>query len=331
MSTPGYDPNQPGQQPAYGPPPPGPEGYTPPPFEGAPQGYDPQYSAPPAGPSGYEQQPPYEQAPYEQQPPAYEQQQYPPTQQYEMNPQFDPQYGAPYQAPPPYPPGPMPGGPMGPPPPMGGPPRSGMPGWMWPLFALILVLIVGTVATLIVVFNKDDDDGGTSKSSSQQKDDDDDPSPSRSRSNTTDIPVAGTPTLKNAGAVQKFGDKAKYSDDISVTVETAEEFTPSSYYVNDANGRVATKVTVGIRNDSDKVFDLGLVLLYTKAGDKGLECESLYDSAKGVSGISGSATPGNTSTGTWAFWIPEGDKQQVTIEVALDFDRPRAIFEGKVG
>ncbi|MFE4174678.1 DUF4352 domain-containing protein [Streptomyces sp. NPDC056909] len=110
------------------------------------------------------------------------------------------------------------------------------------------------------------------------------------------------------------GDSAVYDDDLTVTVSEPTAYTPGEYAVGHTKGNKAYEVTVVIENAGEKKFDAGLATVTARAGENGVDAESIYDDATGI-GFSGTVLPGKKATVLFAFDTPAAAKS-LTVEVS---------------
>ncbi|MFD7894365.1 DUF4352 domain-containing protein [Streptomyces sp. NPDC059743] len=129
--------------------------------------------------------------------------------------------------------------------------------------------------------------------------------------------AAGGTDGKDGGGKSEIlgsGDSAVYDDDLTVTVSEPTAYTPGEYAVGHTKGNKAYKVTVVIENAGKKKFDAGLATVIARAGEDGVEAESIIDDTTGI-GFGGTVMPGKKATVLFAFDAPSAAKA-LTVEVS---------------
>ncbi|WP_066956232.1 DUF4190 domain-containing protein [Streptomyces lushanensis] len=124
---------------------------------------------------------------------------------------------------------------------------------------------------------------------------------------------AGEAKGEGTGETLGAGDSAVYDDDLTVTVSKPTPYTPGAYAVGHTKGNKAYKVTVVIENAGKEKFDATLTTVTARAGEDGVEAESVYDDTVGL-GFSGTVMPGKKATVQFAFDAPP-TAEALTVEV----------------
>ncbi len=118
----------------------------------------------------------------------------------------------------------------------------------------------------------------------------------------------------------------KWDDGLTVTVFPPEEFT-SSY---PQEGAQAVKWRITITNGSDDPYR-GSLTVNVKAGDEGVQCEQIFDSANHVGGgIDGSISPGSSGTAEFGFDVPRAQLAKVDLEVSPSWSHEGLHWVGPV-
>ncbi|MET9698783.1 DUF4352 domain-containing protein [Streptomyces sp. NPDC006529] len=126
-----------------------------------------------------------------------------------------------------------------------------------------------------------------------------------------------------------FGRTFTYDDGVEVTVKEATGYTPEPNKYDPGRPKFAAKVTVTITNKTNEKVELRAALPSAR-DDKGLESKRMYDFTV-EHPFSGSLLPGQSSTGVFAFGLPEGTKG-IQFEIAPGIGKyDGAIWSGTLG
>ncbi|MDX3526767.1 DUF4190 domain-containing protein [Streptomyces sp. ID05-39B] len=133
-------------------------------------------------------------------------------------------------------------------------------------------------------------------------------------------------TTPNSGAL-RFNATQRYQDGLQVQVSAPRPFAPSDSAAGYTPGDKAAVVDVTVTNGSDKRVDLDLLSIQAKDAS-GRSAESIFDSAKGINGLTGTLLPRKNSVGTYAFDLPKGASSSLDVEVSPGFNYESAVWSG---
>ncbi|AZZ56685.1 hypothetical protein [Rathayibacter iranicus] len=122
--------------------------------------------------------------------------------------------------------------------------------------------------------------------------------------------------------IAKFNDGIIYDDKVAVGVAEPTTFQPGERATG-ADQAHQVVLTFAIKNDSDKAFD---PQLRVNVSSGGVEASRIYDysSTEKFEEPRTSVLPGGSVTWRQAFSV--ADPKSLVVEIAADFDRPKAIF-----
>ncbi|MBB6081676.1 DUF4190 domain-containing protein [Streptomyces paradoxus] len=154
-------------------------------------------------------------------------------------------------------------------------------------------------------------------------------SPTKTTAPTTPAPSTATSpgtTAPTSGALQ-FNTAQRYQDGLQVQVSAPRPFTPSDSAAGYTPGDKAVAVDVTVTNGSGKRVDLDLLSIQAKDAD-GRSAETIFDSAKGINGVTGTLLPGKKSVATYAFDLPKNASSSLDVEVSPGFNYESAVWSG---
>lgn len=146
-------------------------------------------------------------------------------------------------------------------------------------------------------------------------------------------PPGSTPTTDTpspTATTYPIGYHFVYTDGTGVTVTSMSRFTPSDTSTGVGAGQVGVVVTITVQNNTGGNFELATVLCQMYTGASGNQAETVFDSAQGIDGFSGSIPPGHSATGKFAFAVNQTDLGQLLVTVQPGFNYDPASFEGSL-
>lgn len=139
---------------------------------------------------------------------------------------------------------------------------------------------------------------------------------------------AGTKTPDAGSNVTQVGQWATADDGLTFRVSKLGRGKVGALASGGTPGDPAVVVTVQIRNDTKKRFDLSLVQVAARVGVDGDNAEQVFQDSYGE-GFSGTVAPGRIATAKFMFAAGSAkDLKDVSVEVKPDFDYDSATFEG---
>lgn len=122
--------------------------------------------------------------------------------------------------------------------------------------------------------------------------------------------------------IAAFGDTYTWTDGVSITVSTPEEFTPSEYAAA-AEASSYLKFTITLVNDSEDPVSAALVYPSMQSGNT--EAEAIFDSANGLGGPpSTDVLPGRETQ--WVVGFGVADPTDLVLEIAPGFQYDSVYF-----
>ncbi|MCT9093847.1 DUF4352 domain-containing protein [Streptomyces sp. ASQP_92] len=178
-----------------------------------------------------------------------------------------------------------------------------------------LAIVMSIIGIVIVadVFNDVSKEIGPTKTAAPAT-----PAPSTTTSPGTTTPSSGT---------LPFSATQRYKDGLQVQVSPPRPFTPSDSAAGYTPGDKAVAVDVTVTNGSDNRASLDLVSVQAKDAD-GRSAETIFDSAQGINGLTGTVLPGKKSVATFVFDLPKSASSSLDVEVRPGFDYESAVWSG---
>jgi hypothetical protein len=133
-------------------------------------------------------------------------------------------------------------------------------------------------------------------------------------------------TAPSSGAL-RFNATQRYKDGLQVQVSAPRPFAPSDSAAGHTPGDKAVAVDVTVTNGSNNRVDLDLVSIQAKDAS-GRSAETIFDSAKGINGLTGTLLPGKKSVDTCAFDLPKSAASSLDVEVSPGFNYESAVWSG---
>lgn len=147
--------------------------------------------------------------------------------------------------------------------------------------------------------------------------------PSSSDAPTTVAPSSGD--LAALGSASGY----EYNDGLVISVPMIGTYQPSRYAVGAKKGNTGVRVTVEIKNGTNKVVDPVLVSLSMTYGVRGNQAEQIFDSSNGIGdGFTTQVPPGRISTADFAFSVPRDEIADLILEISPDYTHDSALFQG---
>lgn len=147
-------------------------------------------------------------------------------------------------------------------------------------------------------------------------------SPAASESSETSAASDGSSLTK------PFGSTFTWDDKLAVTVSKPVPFTPSEYAVTDSKFKKFVKLTVVIKNGTDKVYESFNFNESATSGDQ--QTDKVFDSAKGIELPTAKILPGKSLTYNVAYGYTPGQDYTLTVNSMDRFDRADGIYSGKL-
>ncbi|WP_406125245.1 hypothetical protein OHQ89_25000 [Streptomyces canus] len=151
--------------------------------------------------------------------------------------------------------------------------------------------------------------------------------PTKTAAPTTPAPSTATSpgtTAPTSGAL-RFNTAQRYQDGLQVQVSAPRPFAPSDSAAGYTPGDKAVAVDVTVTNGSGKRIELDLLSIQAKDAS-GRSAETIFDSAKGINGMTGTLLPGNAAT--YAFDLPKSASSSLDVEVSPGFNYESAVWSG---
>lgn len=145
-------------------------------------------------------------------------------------------------------------------------------------------------------------------------------------------PDGTAPTGTSPEGTTPLGGTATLSDGMQVSVSKAADYKPSQYAAGAIKGGNSMQFKVTIVNGTDEAYEPSLFSLSVSGGPNGSECESVFDSGKGMDGApSTKVLPGKRATFPWAVSCPKdvAPGVELTVEASVGFLGENPIFSGK--
>jgi hypothetical protein len=144
---------------------------------------------------------------------------------------------------------------------------------------------------------------------------------------TTSTPSTAS-TEDPSGEVAPFGSSHGFEWDsgLSVAVLGARVAHRSPYAAGGRASWPVVVVRVRLRNGTGERFDADLTEVGLRYGADGETAEQVFQD--GVEELSGTIPPGGSATGSYAFSVPRGEADRLTVEVAPSWDAESATYSG---
>lgn len=133
-----------------------------------------------------------------------------------------------------------------------------------------------------------------------------------------------------AGTGQIGQGPISYSSGITVSVDSATQFTPSSMAIGTVVGHTGVVLAVTISNGSTQPLDTAYLTVALRTGPELALAAQIFDAPNGYgSGLTGTIPPGQTVTGQYAFDLPASDLSTLNVLITPDLRSPSsAAFTG---
>ncbi|KQS68793.1 DUF5067 domain-containing protein [Modestobacter sp. Leaf380] len=190
------------------------------------------------------------------------------------------------------------------------------------------VVVLAALAVLLTSLGGGDETGSAAPTSSFSVSSSPEPPPTNPPTPEPSGPTAEATDLPPALTAVGLGDPAAVGDGVTGRLVSVEAVQGDGEGIGNIDGP-ALLVTVELTNGTAAPvsFDAAVVEAYTGSD---LAPATLLDDSQAAP-LAGTVDPGATVTGSYVFYVPEDDRDDVTVQVGYQAGAPYLVFRGAVG